>query len=740
MSKQRHIIARTVIELDTQQLGDVWSLQSDVSQLFQQQGVEAIAELFDQLVEEGEIVRLERVEVDIGDLDSRFFADEFIHKLQTALRETLGDRLTDLSLGIPTAKSIHNSENSDWEMFIYFLQYGRFPWWCPVRDWQEWLSCWLDAMQINTNQQEKLRQLLRHHPPTQQRLIEQFPESFRHQLVLKLQPTWINWHHLLTQAKQIIQSWVWVMRLDNSARLHLEKQAWLLLLREIDADSTSTRAFPTTWTHNWLTQLMQFWHLNQAKHQTPTFPSVTPQPITQRLRTILTAVPESEQSLWLTALEQVLNLTSRLSNNSDTTYPLPGESQEQTEPLRPNLQSGDNRDNHTPNLQRDGEVLLHFLQYGRLPWGEISADWHIKWENTIQTEKSWYLPLRKLLRNNPTAQQRLVTQLPEKLRYQLVQQLQPNWTNWYKLLTQAREIIQSCNLSNYTNQQLIDQAWRLLLAEMTSENPPPTFPAATWTRNWLTQLLQTPELNRLIPTSDPKEQASVNQTPYQHLHTIITTLPIAEHPPWLTALEQVLSNTSKNTPTVPTNWREDPSQTGKNSILSTAEATAGLYITQAGLVLLHPFIPFYFQAIGLLNNELFPDESAQQTAIYLLYYLATKQTDTPESELVLPKLLCGCPLNQPVARGLDLPDAALEEGERLLQTVINYWQVLKSTSPDGLREGFLQRQGKLTLTGDGNWKLQVEQQAIDILLGSLPWGVSLVTLPWIEGILMVEWV
>jgi hypothetical protein len=88
----------------------------------------------------------------------------------------------------------------------------------------------------------------------------------------------------------------------------------------------------------------------------------------------------------------------------------------------------------------------------------------------------------------------------------------------------------------------------------------------------------------------------------------------------------------------------------------------------------------------------------------------------PEYELVLPKLLCGCSLNQPVARGLDLPEAALEEGERLLQTVITYWEVLKNTSPDGLREGFLQRQGKLTRSGDGNWKLQVEQQAIDIYI------------------------
>jgi Contractile injection system tape measure protein len=155
--------------------------------------------------------------------------------------------------------------------------------------------------------------------------------------------------------------------------------------------------------------------------------------------------------------------------------------------------------------------------------------------------------------------------------------------------------------------------------------------------------------------------------------------------------------------------------------------------------LLHPFLRIYLDEVGLLDGESFRDESAQQTAIYLLHYLATKQTDAPEYELVLPKLLCGWPLNEPVSRGLDLPATALTEGENLLQTVINYWDALKSTSPDGLRDGFLQRAGKLTRSDDGNWKLQVEQQAIDILLSRLPWGLSMVKLPMMDDILIVEW-
>lgn len=143
--------------------------------------------------------------------------------------------------------------------------------------------------------------------------------------------------------------------------------------------------------------------------------------------------------------------------------------------------------------------------------------------------------------------------------------------------------------------------------------------------------------------------------------------------------------------------------------------------------------------MGLLSGEAFRDETAQQTAIYLLHYLATSATDAPESELVMPKLLCGWHLNAPVIRGIELPAAALIEGEHLLQTAIDYWQVLKNTSPDGLREGFLQRAGKLTRQDDDNWRLQVEQQSIDILLGSLPWGINVVTLPWLECLIMVEW-
>ena len=74
----------------------------------------------------------------------------------------------------------------------------------------------------------------------------------------------------------------------------------------------------------------------------------------------------------------------------------------------------------------------------------------------------------------------------------------------------------------------------------------------------------------------------------------------------------------------------------------------------------------------------------------------------------------------------------------LLQAVLSHWKALGSTTPDGLREGFLKRNGKLTHRSDG-WLLQVEAKTLDILLDRLPWGFSMIRLGWMREMLFVEW-
>jgi len=166
------------------------------------------------------------------------------------------------------------------------------------------------------------------------------------------------------------------------------------------------------------------------------------------------------------------------------------------------------------------------------------------------------------------------------------------------------------------------------------------------------------------------------------------------------------------------------------------EIVDGIYIDNAGLVLLHPFLPRFFEALRISKEEeiLQPERS-----LSLLYYLTTGQTKIPEYELVLPKILCEFPLLMPVPSDFKITENEINEASALLEAVIKHWEVLRNTTPDGLRGTFLLRPGKLSQKEDGDWLLQVESRTFDVLLEHLPWGISMIKLPWMKNMLWVEW-
>ena len=166
------------------------------------------------------------------------------------------------------------------------------------------------------------------------------------------------------------------------------------------------------------------------------------------------------------------------------------------------------------------------------------------------------------------------------------------------------------------------------------------------------------------------------------------------------------------------------------------ELKEGVYLDCAGLVLLHPFLARCFEALGIAHADRL---SHPERALCLLHYLATGQTVAPEHELILPKILCNVALEQPVASDVVLTMAEQDEAKALLEAVIRHWEVLRNTSVDGLRGTFLVRPGKLSLREDGDWRLQIETKAYDILLDQLPWGIGMIKLPWMQHMLWVEW-
>lgn len=163
-----------------------------------------------------------------------------------------------------------------------------------------------------------------------------------------------------------------------------------------------------------------------------------------------------------------------------------------------------------------------------------------------------------------------------------------------------------------------------------------------------------------------------------------------------------------------------------------------LMVKSAGIILLAPFLKPFFTRLQLIKDNDWVSREAQVKAVYMLKYLGNGVQLCPEYQLVLEKLLCGIPINQPLETAPEFTQAETDEAEDLLHSVLEHWQRLKNTSVNGLRESFFKRDGILTAK-ENNWQLQIERKTMDVLLDSVPWGFSTVSLPWNEYIIFTEW-
>ncbi|MGY4829203.1 contractile injection system tape measure protein [Sphaerotilaceae bacterium SBD11-9] len=163
-----------------------------------------------------------------------------------------------------------------------------------------------------------------------------------------------------------------------------------------------------------------------------------------------------------------------------------------------------------------------------------------------------------------------------------------------------------------------------------------------------------------------------------------------------------------------------------------------LEVGNAGLALVGPYLPRLWGMLKLTHEGAFVDESAATRAVQLLQFIVTGRTETPEHALVLNKLLCGLPLEAPVAREIELREGEQGAIEGMLQAVIGHWKGLGKTSVSGLRETFLQRPARLSYHDDG-WRLQVAQRPFDMLLDQLPWGYATLKFAWMEKVIHVDW-
>jgi hypothetical protein len=168
-----------------------------------------------------------------------------------------------------------------------------------------------------------------------------------------------------------------------------------------------------------------------------------------------------------------------------------------------------------------------------------------------------------------------------------------------------------------------------------------------------------------------------------------------------------------------------------------------IYIDNAGLVLANPFLPHLFRSLDLIEQDeggqtRLRDRQAISRASHLLQYLVDGRASTPEPLLVLNKILCGAPVAAAIEGKIDPSGEEIELCERLLKSIISNWKIIQNTSVAGLRETFLQREGRLERFDDG-WKLLVQRKTVDVLVDHVPWNLSVVYHDWMSTPIHVTW-
>ena len=144
-------------------------------------------------------------------------------------------------------------------------------------------------------------------------------------------------------------------------------------------------------------------------------------------------------------------------------------------------------------------------------------------------------------------------------------------------------------------------------------------------------------------------------------------------------------------------------------------------VRTAGVVLVWSLLQRYFDRLGLVERDAFRDMASQERACGLIHFLASRQAEAREPDLILGKVLCGLDLEAPVPLRVEVDEATRALSESLLGFLLTSWKGIGGTTIQGLRGSFLCREGRLSRGEDEDrWALDVERRTYDILLGSFP--------------------
>ena len=424
------------------------------------------------------------------------------------------------------------------------------------------------------------------------------------------------------------------------------------------------------------------------------------------------------------------------------------------------LETDKNQSSRISETTNSGRIFLYFLENGYLPWygKEEQIDMLIQPENweKILKNPSFLEKLSILLKTGETSASRFVHQFPDEIIATYLNRKIPELTNELNSVVKisskhhsdVRFILLILLIRTVNNEfagipESIETLIRGILKTSKTKPGQIQFPEINQLKTLFEQLLPETGIResvlqkfKLIVSEKQREMQATTELKKTKPNVFQETKETDLRKKTKSDLTEIVeTELIKKTETTDINSKSSE----KQEILPFMEESAESVLVQnAGLILLHPFLKQFFATTGITDPQGKMITRNLALAVQSLHFLATGEEDAFEGSLIFEKFLCGVPLKKPIQKKSLLTDEIKTEANELLSEVIRNWTALRNTSPDGLRQMFFHRDGKL-IQEDSKYRLIVERKAQDVLLEKISWNISVIKLPWISKILFTEW-
>lgn len=702
MSAQRHVIKRQTVEITLAKKTQAWELQQALSLIFQRRVPELLDRCLSEAGSSDYLHRIDRLELDLGELDSHLLETELLERIEKTLRQALSEEIEHRQ-SLPVGQQQSNPVPAHLELFEHFLHKGYLPWWAESSQ-RELPEKTLAAL-LNTDP-EALKYLLPRlirEPQSLQRLIGYFGDGQLIAIIALLTAAPTDSVTALLQILSAVQA-----PLHQHSRMptaHLRATLWQSLLQVAIANEP-----PISRHDEFLAAVAVRWAKLQG----------LPQPIlTSYFKQLLSSQTPIDnqwlQAIKLLMLKERMSVTSveqAVERSEDVVNP-PKIYRYQLAPSVISSKYAMRRRHHFILVEPDIELAsvdeIIVAGSGNTSISLEEGQGEGVQDSPIHDNPQYgsFTDYRRRLVPSASKTGRAILDKP------ISPQAEPENGSFSagrtsRSLAVHRRPVSAAISNRYSKLKSITGA-RYQRARENKSEPLAGDRAAKRTEHSLDDALSMPA------EKDIGEAYGFSQS-----------LPLEDVQGELFQKSKSREHRQHSTP---------ENQSNNRPAFSDADA---VYINNAGLCMLWPFLGAFFERLDLMQNGQFHDQAAKQCAASLLHYVVYEELNPPEYMLPFNKLLCGMPIDNVFDLATPLTTAQTVACDELLEAVVGNAPILNKMSVNGFRGSFLLRQGSLSAS-EGSWLLRVERETYDLVLERFPWSWQWFKLPWMEYPMRVEW-